>query len=332
MAVLRSGSIRALPILLLVLAGCAGTVAETGEPLASPGRATESPSPPDSADDTPASASAESPSPTAGESATPASPTDDALSRNTLVIAAVSDLSVRTEPTRQSERLGVIPAGEVAFVVDGPVLADGRDWYSLASDSTCPVASASAFHCQPWNGWVAADHEDGTPLLEPLTDACPTGPLDLAAFLDTTALMRLACFGDATWKLRAFIASSTDGRGGTSLFKTEPGWLDAWGSLVFPQTEPSQYDTSSALAMHAHPDLGCEFGGLNPGCAFAEFAGEWVIITGHHDDPAASTCAPTYNSMWTDSMDPPLPPLPDEASTILGCRSAFVATNVEAAP
>jgi hypothetical protein len=120
-------------------------------------------------------------------------------------------------------------------------------------------------------------------------------------------------------------------RGGTSIFSTEPQWLDAWGSLIFPQLEEREDDPSSALVMYAHPDLGCGFGGRSDGCAFEPFLGQWIEIQGHLDDPAAATCMPVYNPLWVDTLEEPIPPLPDVAETVLRCRSVFVATAVRAA-
>jgi hypothetical protein len=146
-----------------------------------------------------------------------------------------------------------------------------------------------------------------------------------------TALQRLSCFGDATWTLRAYMAPIGGDRGGTSIFSTEPAWLDAWGTVIFPQLEEREDDGSPDLFMYAHPDLGCAFGVRNAGCAFAPFVGQWIDIQGHLDDPAAATCIAVYNPLWVDTLEEPLPPLPDPPETVLRCRSLFVATDVQAA-
>ncbi len=248
-----------------------------------------------------------------------------------MVITRVSDLTVRSEPALDGERLGTLPVDEVAFVANGPVNADGHTWYQLASDTTCAEPDDTRFHCNWWMGWVAATGDDGRPWLTPSSEACPSGPLDVPTYLGMTALHRLSCFGDATWTLRAYMAPVGGDRGGTSLFSTEPAWLDAWGTVIFPQLEEREEDGASDLFMYAHPDLGCEWGGRNAGCAFAPFVGQWIEIQGHLDDPAAASCRPVYNPLWIDSLEEPRPPLPDVAETVLRCRSVFVATAVRAA-
>jgi len=246
-----------------------------------------------------------------------------------MVVTLVGDLTVRAEPNLDGKRLGKLPAGEIAFVAAGPVTADGHAWYQLASDSACREPNDARFHCNWWMGWVAGTAEDGSRWLKPNAEACRSGPLDVSTYLGMTALHRLSCFGDATWTLRAYMAPVGGDRGGTSIFSTEPGWLDAWGTVIFPQLEEREEDGSSDLFMYAHPDLGCGFGGRNAGCAFAPFLGQWIEIQGHLDDPAAATCMPVYNPLWVDALEEPLPTLPDLAATVLRCRSVFVATDVQ---
>lgn len=254
------------------------------------------------------------------------------LAVDSMVVTLVPDLNVRSEPRLSGKSRGTVPSGEVAFVVDGPVKLDGHPWYLLASDSPCADPDDPRFPCQFWMGWVAGASEGGSPWIRPEPEACPPGRLDVSLYLSSTGLRRLSCFGDASWTLRAYIAPSAGGRGGTSIFSTEPGWLDTWGSIAFPQPEQTKFDNSSELAMHVHPDLGCSFGGGTPGCPFEALAGQWVIIQGHLDDPAAATCRPIYNPLWVDSVEEPLPPLPDLAEVVLRCRATFVATDVQPAP
>jgi hypothetical protein len=40
---------------------------------------------------------------------------------------------------------------------------------------------------------------------------------------------------------------------------------------------------------------------------------------------------PVYNPLWVDTLEEPLPPLPDVAASALRCRSALVAIDVKVA-
>lgn len=300
-----------------LLAGCAAQTSPSGADL---------PSAPDTPPTQPASVSRSTGPSEPIETSSPAG-----IQPGSMVVTRVSDLTVRAEPALYGKRLGVLPVDEAAFVADGPVNADGHTWYQLASDSPCPEPDDTRFHCTWWMGWVAGAAEDGGRWLKPTAAACPSRSLDVTTYLSMTALHRLSCFGDAAWTLRGYMAPVGGDRGGTSIFSTEPAWLDAWGTVIFPQLEEREDDGGNELFMYAHPDLGCSFGGRNAACAFAPFVGQWIEIEGHLDDPAAATCMPIYNPQWLDSLEEPIPPLPDVAESVMRCRSLFVATAVRAA-
>lgn len=256
----------------------------------------------------------------------------EALRIDTIAVTLVDDLSVRDGPSTSGARLGVLgPAGEAVFVVSGPVAADGHDWYQLASvwepsPSVCEPAPEPSLRCHDWFGWAAGKGASGEPWLAPRPDNCPAHPLDTSAYLSLAPQERLACFGDQPWTLRAYMAPEAGGRGGLSPYRIDPAWLDGWGAVIFPQPEESELDGSSALFMHVHPALGkCDFGGRNAECPFAALAGQWVEITGHLDDPAASSCVAILND-WAVGLD--IDPPPERDSAVVQCRSAFVATGV----
>jgi hypothetical protein len=70
-----------------------------------------------------------------------------------LAKSMVNSLTVRAEPTTAGVRLGTIDAGQLGFVVAGPVSADGYDWYQLSgvglpANAGCePPVGTTPFSC-----------------------------------------------------------------------------------------------------------------------------------------------------------------------------------------
>jgi hypothetical protein len=85
----------------------------------------------------------------------------------------------------------------VVFLLDGPVAADGYDWY-LVADATSNAYGGIV-------GWVAAgDAEDAW--LVPKSVTCPTPPIELADVTPMTGFARLHCFGGEEMTLRGYAA------------------------------------------------------------------------------------------------------------------------------
>jgi len=241
-------------------------------------------------------------------------------------VTLVNDLTVREEPSTSGNPVGVLgPAGEAVFVVSGPVTADGHDWYQLALvgelDGTCAVVREPSARCRALFGWAAGTSPGGETWLAPRPDNCTPPPLDTATYVSLASLERLACYGDATWTLRAYMAPPTGVYCGIGPFHDDPIWLDNC-AFVMLQAEEKAFD--SGFAVHVHTDVGaCSFRGMNPECPFAELVRQWIEVRGHLDDPAALSCVPPV----AGSDDPGVIP-PDPDSVILDCRAQFVATSV----
>lgn len=244
----------------------------------------------------------------------------------------VDDLSLRSDPTTAAQRIGLLPAGESAYVVAGPVEADGYQWYQLASVrqpyvGTCgDPAPAPSLECAEWFGWAASATTGGDRWLTGSQLDCPTAR-DTEAYLSVLPAERLACAGSGEWRLRAFIAPETEGRGCYPVYVVDPFWMDASCNLLaFLQPEETQYDSFEGLQVFVHPDLGsCT---LDPGrsdCPFEALKGSWVEVTGHLDDPAAGKCVPVLSSSFEEAPYPP----PSTEQVVFGCRMQFVVTGVE---
>lgn len=283
----------------------------TGSP--SPSATTSSPTP---------SIEEASPSPT--QSSQPATLLVDDLAE-----VLVDDLRLRAAPGLNADSLGVMPAGEPVYVVDGPIAADGYEWYQLASvrepyrgDCGDPAPPPS-LECMNWFGWAAAVTPIGDRWLMPLDSPCPA-ERDTDAYLRLAPAARLACAGSEEWRLTAYMAPLEGGRGCLRAYLTKPAWLDPCAAS-FPQPEESQVDSSTDLVAFVHPDLGqCQMGLPSPECPFDALKGSWVELVGHLDDPAAATCQST-----TGIAEPPFPP-PDADWVVFLCRIEFVVTELRA--
>jgi hypothetical protein len=278
------------------------------------------------------------PSASAGASAAGSSEPTPAPSRaaglyvDGLAEVRANDLNLRAQPSTSSASLGKLSAGEPAYIVDGPVEADGYQWYQLASvrEPYVPPCGdpepAPSLRCGTWFGWAAAGPPDGDPWLVPLDPQCPT-ERTTDSYLTLLHAERLSCAGSDEWHLTVYLAEE-GGRGCLPIWITEPRWLFAECTLLFPQPVERELDEDSSIQPFVHPDLGTCISSLyESGCPFAPFKGSWVQMTGHLDDPAASTCTTKLSDALPIDFDPPPPPDPEQV--VFGCRLALVVTAVE---
>lgn len=250
-----------------------------------------------------------------------------------LAEVVVNDLNLRVQPSTTSESLGKLSSGEPAYIVDGPVEADGYQWYQLASvlEPYVPPCGdpepAPSLACSSWFGWAAAGTPDGEPWLAPRNPACPT-ERTTDSYLLLMPAERLACAGDDEWQLSVYLAEE-GGRGCLPIWITEPRWLFAQCTLLFPQPVERELDEDARIQPFVHPAFGtCIYSLYESGCPFAPFKGSWVVMTGHLDDPAASTCTTKLSEELPIDFDPPPPPDPEQV--VFACRLALVVTGVSA--
>jgi hypothetical protein len=316
----------ATAILGFALAACAGS-----DPAAPPASQT--------ATAAPAVETAEpstSKSPVASNSASASPPQSPAVG-SALVVdglakVLVSDLSLRAEPSTAAERIGLLPLGEPAYVVAGPVEADGHPWYQLAAVRQPYVgecgdpAPEPSLECASWFGWSAGVSAAGDRWLEAIRPDCPPA-LNTEAYLSLLPAERLACAGSAEWRLRAYVAPSTGGRGCYPVYVVDPMWLDASCNLSsFLQPEESEYDDFTGLQVFVHPDVGgCTLRDERMACPFEALRGSWIEITGQLDHPVAHECSPTLSDTFEDA---PYPPPPTD-EVVFRCRTQFVVSRVD---
>jgi hypothetical protein len=165
--------------------------------------------------------------------------------------------------------------------------------------------------------WRSGDGErwrpESDPILgivrSPLVGACPALPTTHVDWAVMPASVGVQCFGDQPMTFRTFLTEG-GGCGGAYPGTFKPAWLAppfAAGAFIFTPNEATSGGCGSAAR---HPDL------ENPADPQ-----QWVMVTGHYDDPAASTCRylpdPAYPVGFGSS-----------AEVVWGCRDKFVATAV----
>jgi hypothetical protein len=155
--------------------------------------------------------------------------------------------------------------------------------------------------------------------------ACPRPPLDLAAVRDTARARRaITCFGSASLTFRAYVPTTTD-LGGVSGSKMTPLWIaDNWtGAIVQPEPLVEQ-DQNAWLIVRVPPKLGrCAITAVEAKeCPFGAHLDDYVTITGHFDDPVATTCKSV-------AFSPELDPGPAKPEMVARCRAEFVVSAID---
>ena len=289
--------------LVCLLAGCATSVAPSLPPTPLTADLSESPVP---AETSATPMASHRPSDSPEQAPTPDVPAT--LGPDAVAEVVTSDLVVRSEPAI-SDTSTIYPdsldAPMLLYVVDGPVAANGYDWYLVKPFHLDYLPHGDELVIDPLIGWVAASGRDGEAWIEPARIDCPTPDLDGVRHLSPTG--RLACFGDQELELAGELGGCFAGDFGT----TSPSWLfhDAC-ALV-----PPGYRAGVAV-----PDPGGL--PLRDRGVYLPYAtqGAPIVVTGHFDDPVATTCS---HSPAASVVDPRPPVL-----IVLQCRTQFVVTGI----
>lgn len=227
---------------------------------------------------------------------------------------AVSDLNVRTKPSRSAPSNGKAPKGGLFMMYDWPVTADGYTWYPgftllTAKPGVLPALPTpiETGYDEVLGGWMATGTED-TPFLLPIPPRCPTTRdlANVAAMLDSE---RLSCFGSDTLELEGSFGCG-EGCGGAEAGTHEPPWLASmleFDYLRVPATD------GSALALHFPP------GGPAPPPQESR-----VRVRGHFSDDRSTTCRITELDAAGE-----LTVHIDNAAAEQWCRGKFVVESYE---
>jgi hypothetical protein len=252
------------------------------------------------------------PSATATTPSPSAEPSEPPIGVDDVVATTVKNLRVREAPGTESESLGFLELGSIAFVLGEPVRVEGVPWYA-ASGLGVPWLSGCVMPppdqliaCPSWRGWVAGANADGDPWLEraAVTD-CPTA--DVASIIGAGYTYRLICFGDRELSFTAYWPELPPGdRGGACPDSgTDVEWLlcPFFGPIVTASETDGAFD---GLRVSINPQSE----------VVMPERGVWLRITGHFDDPAAERCGEAA------ALDI------DPIGAVFLCRLEFVATAI----
>jgi hypothetical protein len=288
-------------LLLSLLASCATSVPTSLPSVPPTGDLSESPVPAETSATPKASHTASS-----EQAATP--DVTATLRPDAVAEVVTSDLVVRSEPAI-SDTSTIYPdaldAPMLLYVLDGPVAANGYDWYLVKPFHADLLPHGDELVIQPLIGWVAAAGRDGETWIEPASIDCPAPDLDQVRYLSPIA--RLACFGHQELELAGEFAGCFVSDPGT----TSPAWLNHTGCALVPEgyREGEVVPDPGGLVMRMDGDVGMPHVIRAP-----------IVVTGHFDDPVASTCKLNSGASVIDPRPPEL--------VVLGCRTQFVVTGV----
>jgi hypothetical protein len=267
-----------------------------------------------SGDESPLASASAAGASAAGADASPASDAATAapggIVAGGLVEATVGELPVMEVPGVTGQPVGALPAGQRAYVADGPVERDGSTWFLLSGlglppNTGCEVPYSIA-DCPSWIGW-APSTIDGRATLKPAGPSCPD-MTDYRDFANQPPLTQLVCAGDdritltAWWAGRPNQATCIDAPPGVDWLYCAlalSGWL-----------APSPDEVGATwLAVAVDPSSGVTL----------PVPGQWVKTTGHFDDAAAAACSV-------------VPGAPDAElgawAQVLQCRSTLVVDSM----
>ncbi len=191
------------------------------------------------------------------------------------------------------------------MTIYGPLMVDGRRWYTLASTD----------ENDPAYGYVALDPTGDQVSVEPVT--CPTGEPGIGTLAPLSGWERLACHSDREIVLEGH---EVVGFGGFRPGTYAPEWLNGFLG-AFAIADPA--DPSKYMFVRVAPD--------GPDVTRPQPAGEMgsalLRVTGHFNDDASTSCTvtdlPTNPANNADTAD--LEPIAAE----LSCRGEFVVTAFE---
>lgn len=258
------------------------------------------------------------------------SPTESADRGLAIFTSAVNGLRLRAGPSVAAEPLSyrctgiyvqvpgdctdpiAIDAGRTMVVFDGPVAADGFDWYLVVMPGTELGAGQL--------GWVATPHQGDAWLVRSELE-CPTSAPDPTAMVAMGVAMPVHCYQGRELTLEGWVVTGFGCNVGGTF---EPTWLaHPCANMSYIRSTPTPSMGDQPLFLH-YPAPGV----TNPTLTYND--GQQVRIVGHYDDPAAVECV-------IESADPPRLDgrtfeASDPAADVAVCRMRFVVTEVTPLP
>jgi hypothetical protein len=245
-----------------------------------------------------------------GEPSTPSLWRPPRFIHGAIAQVVTTDLVVRSAPgTGPESRIYQerLASPTLLYVFDGPVAADGYDWYLVLPRNLSFLPSG--YHV----GWVAAAGKDGEAWIGDATPQCPEPTLEDIVALSDVAM--LACFGSQSLGLE--------------------GWISTCSARDPAIASPYIWASRCSVEDSGYPvDVVPSPGGLEiwfDGDIGAQPSAESRLsrITGHFDDLRSATCP---NVIPADIYPGELQAMdfkPPPGWGVFQCRTAFVAASAE---
>jgi hypothetical protein len=245
-----------------------------------------------------------------GTAAPTASPTPVAaavIANRAVVEVATDTLNVRSAPNETGAVLGTLEGGRRLFIIGDPQSVGDLRWYRVGV-----VAGPMCESACDLLGYVATPLDaDEDPWVAEVAIACPDSPMTADDLGALQPLEALHCYGRNDIVVTGVVETPCCGYVGP--FAYSPAWL------AHPQVPAFLRAGFAHGGFREAPGAGLE----------VPERGDVVRVTGHFEDPAATTCRVSVDeSFWGDASPEPVQ-LPAAASVVLGCRATFVWTDYQ---
>ena len=222
------------------------------------------------------------------------------IANRSIVEVGDEPLNLREQPSDSASVLSELAPGLRLFTIGEPTDAGELRWYRVGVvNRDCAddcsrighVATPIAADEEPWIAEVAID--------------CPSSPMTVEALVGLAALEALHCYG----RTDIVVTGTIDTPASTPpvVIEYTPEWLAG--------PAPAQFaGPGGAIGFHAAPDSDLE----------VPERGDVVRVTGHFEDPAATSC----RASPADGQEEPVE-VPQPARVVLDCRATFVWTDYE---
>ena len=221
--------------------------------------------------------------------------------------AVVTDaVNLRSQPSESGSVVAELAPDQRLFVIGAPSEADDLRWYRVAAlaGPSCPEPCEMI-------GYVATPVEAGDPWIQEVGVTCPTTPMTHDGLSALLPLEALHCFGNNTIVVTGTV-EQPEGVGYEGPFAYSPAWLAHPLAVPFLATA-----SGHVIGFRAPPDADLE----------PPEDEDVVRVTGHYEDPAATSCRVTVDPAFADEEPQPVPPEP--ALAVLTCRATFVWADYE---
>lgn len=201
--------------------------------------------------------------------------------------------------------------GEALFGGVMPAAMAGSDagFVGIGRVMTAAGPSPVMWHSPDGLGWSS----EADPVLglvqSSVIGSCPALPATQIDWLAIPGPVAAECFGDTPITFTGWLSAS-EGCGGYAPGTLEPAWLISIGATYEIMITPFEAEYSGCGSAARHPTL-----------SSLPEKQQWVTLTGHYDDPAASTCRWSPDPLYPSAYD-------DPAALVQRCRGQFVATHL----